>query len=125
LAQKEKEAQEKKDEEEKQDVDEDKNGEMMKNDDNEKQEKKEEEQKQDEESKNDDKMKIDDETDGKKDDKASTEKISAAPTPVEILTELANSILSSTGNMDIYQETWESIQYKVRIIFLTALYFLI
>lgn len=32
---------------------------------------------------------------------------------MEKLTEVANDILSATGNMDIYQETYESIQYKV------------
>jgi hypothetical protein len=31
------------------------------------------------------------------------------------LTEIANKILSSTGNMDIYQETTESIKFKVRM----------
>ena len=30
------------------------------------------------------------------------------------LTELADSILSNAGNMDIYQETYEGIQYKIK-----------
>lgn len=34
-------------------------------------------------------------------------------TDVEKVTEIANAILSATGNMDIYQETFESIQFKV------------
>jgi len=35
--------------------------------------------------------------------------------PVAGVTEVANAILSATGNMDIYQETYESIQFKVQL----------
>jgi hypothetical protein len=40
------------------------------------------------------------------------------PPPDEVagVTEVANSILSATGNMDIYQETFESIKFKVSFV---------
>lgn len=43
---------------------------------------------------------------------------STNPETVTKLTELANKILSGSGNMDIYQETFEEIKKKVRTRFL-------
>jgi hypothetical protein len=47
----------------------------------------------------------------------------AEQSKVDKLTEVANKILSATGNMDIYQETFESIQFKVALDWCTKMNF--
>lgn len=50
----------------------------------------------------------------KQNETAASEKNEMNKAKIAALTEHANSILSNLGNMDVYQETFEGIQYKVQ-----------
>lgn len=61
----------------------------------------------------------------KKESKTQTEEEDSNSVKITKLTELANELLTRTGNMDIYQESYEQIKNKVKnyIIFICNIYY--